>query len=133
MKGILTVLFILSICTMNGCQSTDIRANYPFLEVKGNTPVTVLFSNDHNIENESSYYEALLDFKQTHPEHLESINVVSSEETSLVSYYDIHTFPTLLIIDDVDVLLRIEGLKDSSEIFLELEASLNLSNEEETF
>ncbi|UCZ51884.1 hypothetical protein LGQ02_13580 [Bacillus shivajii] len=127
MKGFTIILFILSLCIIPGCQSEDLQTNYPFLK---QSPVTILFSNDLEIEKENSYYEALLDFKRIHPDQLASINVVTTEDDALINHFDVHTFPTLLLIDDSNVLLRIEGVKETYEIFDYIEASLQVSTEE---
>ncbi|MBU9710281.1 thioredoxin family protein [Evansella tamaricis] len=130
MKTASIMLFIIPLCfILIGCQSQEVKSTHdsiPSFSDEGfhSSPMTFLFSNDERIEDENSYYDALLNFKRRYPDCLDTVKIVSTSEKELAEYYNIMVYPTLIVVDEVGVLIRIEGYKEMPEIVGVLEATL---------
>lgn len=75
----------------------------------------VLFSDEKSINKEANYYDALLEIQKNYPDESFPFQFVYSNNKEAVKYFNITTFPTLLILNpDETVLLRLENsyLKD---------------------
>ncbi|MGJ9383924.1 hypothetical protein CR203_02130 [Salipaludibacillus neizhouensis] len=108
-------------------QQSTISTSYPFLEnsKEDNSPVTILFSNEHDdINSEHDYYDALINFRQDHPNKLSQLNIISNDDEEIVNYFDIKSFPTLLIVDDLEVIMQIDGQHDFQSIYNKLKVNL---------
>lgn len=121
----LLVFFIFFMFINAGCFNEDesISSSQPVFKSE-NTHITYLFSNNERMEDESSYYDALLDFRRKYPDQINTISIVSSNDEELVNYFEVEIYPTLLVIYDLNVKVRIEGFKDSQEIYSLLESTL---------
>lgn len=126
MKRLLLFALLIVSITLSGCTSKEISASYPFLDNSGSNepPITILFSNDTDIHKELNYYNALIDTQQKYPNKLSDVKVISSSEQELIDYYEIDTFPTLLLVDELEVKLKIEGTQDFSSIYKKIEFTL---------
>lgn len=125
MGRFVSFLTMTSLVFVISCGSKDISASYPFLENSDDdSSVTILFSDEHDIDSEHNYYEALLNFQQEHPDKLTDVNVVSENDKDLVNYYEVESFPTLIVINELEVLLRIEGAQDFRSIYSKLKTNL---------
>jgi hypothetical protein len=120
-----------SFCILSSCSNTkNINDYYPFLKSNDNkAPLTLLFSNEADLAEEHIYYDAIIGVQQTYPDKLSNVVVISQQETELIDYYNIETYPTLLILDGVDIKLRIEGPQGLANIYEELEFILQNSSE----
>lgn len=112
-------LFILTSCA----SSEDVIINYPFLQKKDEN-ITLLFSDDQFINEEGNYYDALLDVKRRFPQKVRSFNIIHSSERDLVRHYEINEYPTLLIIHNETVTIRVAGSLQKAEILKILEEIL---------
>lgn len=129
----LFVFILISSCFfLTSCYSQEIVTSYPFLDNSENTEtiVPILFSDEHHHRREHNYYEALIDAQQKYPSKISNVNVVSKAERELITYYEVANYPTLILVKDLEVKLRIEGIQDYSTISSELEVALQ---EQETF
>lgn len=126
MKNIVSfsILFITIFFNTSCLHDDTTSTSQPVVEYE-NLPTTYLFSNLDRMEEESSYYDALLDFRRSYPDYIQTINIVSATDQELVQYFEIEVYPTLVVIFDSRVEVRIEGFKDSWEIYSLLEASLS--------
>ncbi|PYZ93297.1 hypothetical protein CR194_08875 [Salipaludibacillus keqinensis] len=131
MSRMLLIIFMSSCFYLTSCGSQAIVSNYPFLDTDGeeDTAVTILFSDDHDYSTENNYYDALIDVQQKHPNKLSNVNIVSQTDTELVQFYEIEQFPTLLLVDDLEVMLRIEGEKDVTSIYSKLDSTVKKQQE----
>lgn len=135
MKKNIAFFLFSSILILVSCHSKEaVESNADptmYYNLQSNNTITFLFSNDERIKEESSYYDALLEFKRQHPDHIQSINFVTErDDADLARLYEVDTYPTLLVIYDQNVKVRIEGFKESFEIYDILEVNL-VSIEEE--
>ncbi|WP_026674448.1 hypothetical protein [Alkalihalobacterium bogoriense] len=119
MKQQLSYLILTSFLLTSGCWATEAVTNYPF-ENEEEQMITVLFSNNHTIQNESSFYDALLEFQQLYPDYDLPLTIVYEDERDIIQYFEITEFPTLLVIDGQTVELRIEGHHGKDDILNKL-------------
>jgi hypothetical protein len=109
---------------MTSCsKSEEIITNYPFLQKKDEN-ITLLFSDEHYISAEGDYYDALLDVKKKYPEKIRSFNIIQSSDRDLVRYYQIEEYPTLLVLHNDLITIRVEGALKKYEILTMLEEGL---------
>ncbi|WP_078576059.1 hypothetical protein [Salipaludibacillus agaradhaerens] len=122
-RWVMVMSLISFFCILSSCSNTkNISDNYPFLnDTEDNVPVTLLFSNESDLAEEHIYYDALIDVQQSYPDKLSNVIVISQEEDELIDYYNIDTYPTLLILDDLHIKLRIEGPQGLANIYEEVE------------
>lgn len=108
---------------ITSCTNNETIANYPFLQKKDEN-ITLLFSDDYYINEEGKYYDALLDVKKKYPDKIRSFNIIHSSDSDLISHYDIKEYPTLLVIHNEKIMLRVEGALKSQEILTLLEEAI---------
>ena len=125
MKKIITTSFvqIFLLFLLTGCTNNEVITNYPFLQ-KEDENITLLFSDDLSIHEEGNYYDALLDVKRRYPELIRSFNIIHSSDRDLIRYYEIIEYPTLLVIHNETITIRVEGPLQKSEILQTLEQTL---------
>jgi len=120
-------LLISSCFCLSSCDSQqEIVTSYPFLNNSENseTVITILFSDEHSHREEHHYYDALIEAQQKYPNKISNLNIVQEAERDLVEYYEVESYPTLILVKDLDVKLRIEGIQDHSSITSKLEVVL---------
>ncbi len=125
MKKTITTSFvqIFLLFLLTGCTNNEVIANYPFLQ-KEDENITLLFSDDLFIHEEGNYYDALLDVKRRYPELIRSFNIIHSSDRDLIRYYEIIEYPTLLVIHNETITIRVEGPLQKAEILQTLEQTL---------
>lgn len=70
----------------------------------------LFFSNEDQIYQEESYYDALLDIKKKFPKIMEQIEVIDAKnKTEEYKHYNVKTYPALLVIKNQQVIIRLEG------------------------
>ena len=127
MNYIFAFILMSSCFYLSSCSSQqEIVTSYPFLNESesSDTVVTILFSDEHNHRKEHNYYDALIDAQQKYPNKISNVNIVPEAERELIDYYEVDSYPTLILIKDMDVKLRIEGIQEYSSISSKLEVIL---------
>ncbi len=114
---------ILSFIILSSCSSYKAQPLLPETDEKQ----IIFFSDEDNLRNESSYYDALLELKNKFPSEIANMKVVSSEDNRLYTKYQIEEYPSLLIVQQDKVLKKIEGNVDKEEIITPLENVLSSS------
>lgn len=122
------------ICTvallfLTSCIAASTSASNPIEEADNDTPVALLFSDADNPEKEQEtiYYDALIELTSSHPDEMPQLVIVDSSEQDKIQYFDIDQFPTILCLDGDDVSLRIEGTNKKEEILMLLSNLLELN------
>jgi hypothetical protein len=84
---------------------------------------TILFSNNQYLSSEENYYNALLEIKQKYPKEVNSFQIIfQNENEEIIKRYQIVKYPTLLILDNDKVLVKLEGNISKDNIFKEIES-----------
>jgi hypothetical protein len=112
---LITVLAILS-----SCQFTPALSYVP-IDLKDGQIHTILFSSPDDRFDERNYYQALLNLQNKYPDKLKSIKVYEKENNDLIEYFNVTTFPTLLVLDGENIKVKIEGNRDIDHIMNNLE------------
>lgn len=67
----------------------------------------LFFSDDKNIDREAIYYDALLDLQKEFPEIVDNMKVIAAKQE--YGPFEVDTYPSLLVIDEQQVIVHIEG------------------------
>ncbi|WP_096154796.1 MULTISPECIES: YbbN family protein [Bacillus] len=132
MKG--TLLWVtFSFFLLSSCETKDTTSNVPFPE---DTKTLVFFSDESNIQDESSYYDALLDLKKTHPTEVSNLKVIKvTDERLLYKQFNIKSVPSLIVVEHNEVITSVEGVKNKDDIITPIQQALGnstvVSNNEE--
>lgn len=77
----------------------------------------ILFSDENSIDKEANYYDALLEIQKNYRNESLPFQFVYSNNKEAVEYFQITSFPTLIILDtDETILLRLEKSHTKEEI-----------------
>lgn len=126
MKKLPLFLIFSSLYLLIGCQhQSDNSDELPaFINEGSDKAVSYFFSNEDQLEEEMSYYDALLDFNRNYPERLDSIKIITEQNDELIEYFNVHVYPTLLVIEEQKVTVRLEGFMNFQDIYSTLETTL---------
>ena len=120
--------FVFSSFLLTGCWDVNSAVQQPILTNEDEN-VVVLFSDDHSLQEESSFYDALLEVQQSHPQYAIPLRIIGEQERSIIRHYNINQYPTLLIINTEGINLRIEGSHPKEEIVTLLKQALHIVKE----
>jgi hypothetical protein len=111
---LLTILFSCTFLILFACD----HANFKNSDQVTSTETHLLFfSDEKNLYKEAKYYDALLEIKTKFPEQVSKMKVISSaSDDQLNEQYNVKTFPTLLVVKDNKVVLKIDGNTDKKDI-----------------
>ncbi|WP_147802449.1 hypothetical protein [Alkalicoccus halolimnae] len=124
MKIWLMTTLLISCMILFSCQNENITSDYPFLDNEDEY-ITILFSDIQSQQaSEHPYYDALIDFQQEYPESPMSVYVADENDTELLSYYEVSTFPTMIIVENNEALVKVEGQNDYQAILDKMETTL---------
>lgn len=111
---IIVLLFLFLIST--SCVSSNSVDKNPIAK-SPDQPMIVLFSDENSLYKEANYYDALLELQNLYADKKIPFQFVFSHNKEAVEYFNITTFPTLIIIDTDDtILLRMENSYLKEEI-----------------
>ncbi|MCF6412052.1 hypothetical protein [Pseudalkalibacillus salsuginis] len=113
--GFLSIPLILILAFLSSCQ---FEPDYGYLPVdlESDELNTIIFSSKSNQEEERSYYDALLQLKKDYPQKLNSIQIIKKKDEQAVNYYNVSTFPTIIVLDGKNEIVRLEGKKEVDDI-----------------
>jgi hypothetical protein len=120
MKWVSVFVFGL-LCLLQGCQSAyqPIITNDDSISI--NEIQTYIFIDEKFKSMEDDYYDALLQFKNKYPTQKYVVTIVESNDNmDLLELYDISEFPTLIMMNNENMLMRIEGNQTKEDILLKL-------------
>ncbi|WP_059104974.1 hypothetical protein [Shouchella shacheensis] len=115
------VVFFLSGCSF----FTSSSASAP-LHDEEDGMVTILFSDRNSMEEETNYYNALLDVQNQNSE-VPSFILCESSDKEAVDYYGVNEYPTMLVLDGDQEKLRVEGVQKRELIYHKLSALIPTS------
>jgi hypothetical protein len=91
--------------------------------------ITVLFSDSSKMQDEKTYYDALLELKQHYPSNTPSLLIIDADERDAIRYFNIEQFPTMLVLTGEQENLRMEGTFSKDEILAHLKEVFHLDKE----
>lgn len=117
--------FLLFLFLLLTCCSFSNASNKNPIKTSQTEPMIVLFSDENSIDKEADYYDALLEIQKLYPDDSLPFQFVYSNNKEAIKYFNITTFPTLIVINpDETILLRLENSYLKEEIVHEI---LNVS------
>lgn len=106
-------IFTAAICFLfltSGCSLSHIMPDQHHQSVNQHHLKLIFFSDDEHMEQEVAYYDALLDLKKEFPEQVSNMEI-SHDKGQWKK--EVKIFPSLLLVNDKKVLVKIEGkIKD---------------------
>jgi hypothetical protein len=111
-------MILSSILLLNSCLSATSSLENPLQQTE--EPITVLFSDSSTIQDEKTYYDALLELKQNYPNDMPSFFIIDATERDAIRYFNIEQFPTMLVLTGDQENLRMEGIISKDEILANL-------------
>jgi hypothetical protein len=122
--------FVLTVCSfilLSSCQfgtSENDPRLLSFFEADA-----LFISNDENMDLEIDYYDALLEVKRLYPTELEEIIVINHNEIKNIQRkLPINSFPSLLLINEKQIITKIEGKQEKNNIIEILSSSIEKLN-----
>ncbi|OMI24547.1 hypothetical protein BTA31_22065, partial [Bacillus haynesii] len=110
-------IFTAAICFLfltSGCSLSHIMPDQHHQSVNQRHLKLIFFSDDEHMEQEVAYYDALLDLKKEFPEQVSNMEI-SHDKGQWKK--EVKIFPSLLLVNDKKVLVKIEGkIKDKDKI-----------------
>ncbi|KKB73975.1 hypothetical protein KM903_17950 [Bacillus glycinifermentans] len=111
-RAVITAVCILFFAS--GCSLSHISADQNEQNDNTHRVKLLFFSDDEHMEQEVAYYDALMDLKQEFPKQVSGMEILHEKGDWKK---DVHTFPSLLLVHDKKVLVKIEGkIKDKAKI-----------------
>ncbi len=114
MKGKPILLMAASLLLIISCDRKEPQHS---LSVNNNTKQIVFFSDDEALEQEVSYYDAIIELKKAYPEEMKNMKILSAAELDEYSnIFEIDRCPALLVYYRNRVIVEIEGKATTEEI-----------------
>ncbi|KAA0548093.1 hypothetical protein FZW96_10205 [Bacillus sp. BGMRC 2118] len=83
----------------------------------------LFISNEENLEVEDEYYDAILEIKKLYPGAMNKVVLLTDREYhNIEEQLDVSTYPTLLLLNEEKVKVKIEGERNTHYIFEEIVA-----------
>ena len=119
-------IFTAAICFLfltSGCSLSHIMPDHEQQQSANQRHLKLIFfSDDEHMGQEVAYYDALLDLKKEFPEQVSNMEI-SHEKGQWKK--EVKIFPSLLLVNDKKVLVKIEGkIKDKDKIVRLLQKEL---------
>ncbi|WNS77014.1 small peptidoglycan-associated lipoprotein [Bacillus sp. DTU_2020_1000418_1_SI_GHA_SEK_038] len=82
-----------------------------------NSKQILFFSNEKDYEEEASYYDAIIELKKEFPEEIKNMKIISSDKAKrYYETFDVQSSPTILIIHQEKVIVKIKGDTSAEQI-----------------
>ncbi|MFC0470585.1 hypothetical protein ACFFHM_08765 [Halalkalibacter kiskunsagensis] len=127
MDKYIELMILSSILLLNSCFSQASSIENPIQQTE--ETITVLFSDSSTIQDEKTYYDALLELKQNYPSEMPSFFIIDANERDAIRYFNIDQFPTMLVLTGDKENLRMEGTFPKDEILANLIEIFHIDNE----
>lgn len=123
-----SVIFItLSFFILSSCQEHKTITHLPF---PNDSKTLVFFTDEATIQDESSYYDAILDLKRSFPDEVANLKVIPFQNDKfLYKQFNITSTPSLIVVSENEVVTHIEGTRQKEEIIGSIEEALNEAEE----
>ncbi|ART76184.1 hypothetical protein B4U37_09085 [Sutcliffiella horikoshii] len=117
------IFFTLSFFILSSCQENQSITHIQFPD---DSRTLVFFTDESNLQDESTYYDAIIDLKNSFPDEVANLKVVHSEnEKLLYKQFNVKATPSLIVVHDNEVVTQIEGSKPKKDIVVSIEQALN--------
>ncbi|MBM6618621.1 hypothetical protein [Bacillus suaedaesalsae] len=81
----------------------------------------LFISNEENLEIEDEYYDAILEIKKMYPGEMNKVILITDQEHHYIEeQLEVSTYPTLLLLNEQKVKVKIEGERNTDYIFEEI-------------
>lgn len=112
MKRLVFVILVAFVMNIS-CQRHERTSN---LQLNQHQKQLLFFSDEHNIQNEDAYYDALLEIKKDYPSIVSNMMVISSNDNRDLGKYEVNTYPTLMVVYQNQIITKINGNMKTQDI-----------------
>lgn len=117
------IFFTLSFFILSSCQENQSITHVQFPD---DAHTLVFFSDESNLQDEHTYYDAIIDLRNSFPDEVANLKVVHSEnEKILYKQFNVKSTPSLIVIHHNEVVTQVEGSKQKEDIVVSIEQALN--------
>lgn len=117
------ILITLSFFILSSCQENKTITHVQFPE---HSKTLVFFTDESNIQDENTYYDAILDLKRSYPDEVANLMVVPiRDEKILYKQFNIKSTPSLLVVLNNEVVTQVDGTRHKDEIIGSIEKALS--------
>jgi hypothetical protein len=106
MKILILIAFSIPVIILSSCENRLFTHGETYEEFTQDKQL-LFFSDDDNIDREAVYYDALLDIRKEFPEEFENMEIFSEKNNK--SQYEVDIYPSLLVVDQEEIVVQIEG------------------------
>jgi hypothetical protein len=95
------------------------------LSIKDNVKQIIFFSDETNVQQESAYYDAIIELRKDFPKEIENMMVFSKDEGK--KYFDsiqIKNSPAIIVIYNNEIVANINGLASKDQIMQPISKAL---------
>ncbi|OLO40727.1 hypothetical protein BTR23_04435 [Alkalihalophilus pseudofirmus] len=131
MRQHISYLLLTTFLFTSGCWSSAATTNP--LATDNTEYMTVLFSNEESLLEEASFYDALLEMQRLFPDKHFPFQIVYASERNVIRYFNVNTYPTLMVLSGDDIHLVIEGKHSKEDIIDMLTSTLEMKDKEVSF
>ncbi|MGD6818387.1 hypothetical protein ACQCVE_15105 [Metabacillus sp. 113a] len=112
---ILLAALIGSVLILSSCTFPGVISQTAVPPVHSKEKVILFFSDEKKIEEEEQYYDALLAIKDKYPAEYKKMRIYQEEQKNP---YGVSTYPALMIMENHEIVVRIEGIVNSKDEIL---------------
>jgi hypothetical protein len=106
------IAFIIPVILLSSCENVLFSQGETDEDIPQDKQL-LFFSDDDNIDREAVYYDALLDIQKKFPKEFENMKVISDKSEN--KQYGVDIYPSLLVIDQKEIVVHIEGAELTKE------------------
>lgn len=121
---VLPIVILTSVLfTAGSCQSKKIDED---LGIDSSKKQIIFFSDESKYQLEASYYDAIIELKQSFPEEVKNMMTLSPKNSE--DYYkrfEVNECPTILVIYNEKIVARIDGESSKNEIIKPISTALS--------
>ncbi|WP_223700389.1 hypothetical protein [Sutcliffiella deserti] len=119
----------LSFFILSSCQENETITHIQFPD---DSKTLVFFTDESNLQEESTYYDAIIDLKRNFPDEVANLKVAQfNNEKTLYRQFNIKNTPSLLVVSNNKVVTQVDGTLQKDEIIGSIEQALNQTEDTE--
>lgn len=120
----LSAVFMIAVVLLTNCGSTKPQG----VTIQSIEKQVLLFSNGGNTRAEELYYDALLDLRTEFPGELKNVQIIHQSSVLINNdLIELHSYPALLLVENNEVVAKIEGAVSKRQITEQLKQTLSMN------
>jgi hypothetical protein len=109
----LIILMLANIIFLSSCSLQNDRTAAGLNIERG----ILFYSDENNIQDEDSYYEALIELKRTYPNQFKDYKIIAKNEEYDSTFNSLNnTYPALVVIENNKIICKVAGKAEKGDI-----------------